>query len=260
MKLYLTGGAFGMIYQMGVVKHLRTKHTFTKIYGNSAGALLGTMVLLGYTDDEVRRIYDGIADRAIDKILSNPLDTESYRLTPHHFEVLQEIHKRYPKAYKRVSNKLCVGVTMKSGFKWFTKFRSNAELFNILLCSFHVPVLCSYNAIIDNEYCVDGGFGFTYSDLPEHITTVSPRYQKEAHFNGHIPVHWCVLPPPSYIRDLYYEQGFNDVKNKVKNEVKNKVNLYQGFDESIVPEFMWHKLREYQFVDKQYNISAFVEH
>jgi hypothetical protein len=239
MKLYLTGGAFGMIYQMGVLKRLRKTHTIKKIYGNSAGALLGLMFLLGYTDEEIRSVYDDIADRAINTILSKPFDFDSYCLTGHHFYVLDAIHKRFPDAYK-IKN-LFVGVTPKSGFRWTNKFESNAHLFHTLLCSFQVPILCSYDAKIGCDLCVDGGFGFNHGRLPKNVTTICPKYDGRAEYNGFMPIYWCALPPPMHIRDYYYELN----------------NTISFFDETIVPEFVWHKLREYQFVDKRYSVDRY---
>jgi hypothetical protein len=244
MKLYLTGGAFGMIYQMGVLRRLRRIHTIKKIYGNSAGALLGLMLLLGYTDEELRSVYDDIADRAIERILGNPFNFDSYCLTGHHFYVLDAIHKRFPDAYRQIGNRLFIGVTPKSGFRWINKFKSNAHLFNTLLCSFQVPILCSYDAKIDGELCVDGGFGFDHRHLPKNVVTVCPTYDCRAEYNGHMPLYWCALPPPMHIRDYYY----------------NLVNTIGGIsyiDENVVPEFVWHKLREHQFVDKQYNVDKY---
>ena len=225
-----------MIYQMGVLKRLRKTHTikrYTEIQ------LLGLMLLLGYTDEEIRYIYDNIADRPIKSILSRPFDFESYCLTGHHFYVLDAIHKRFPDAYK-IKN-LFIDVTPKSGFRWINKFDSNKHLFNTLLCSFQVPILCSYDAKIGDELCVDGGFGFNHTFLPRNVVTICPKYDCHAEYNGQMSLHWI---PPVHVRDYYYNL----------QEQNNEISFV---DETIVPEFIWHKLREYQFVDKRFSVDRY---
>lgn len=261
-KIYFAGGAFGMIYQMGALSAvhdetaLNDKYIF---YGCSAGALTAVMTLLGYTDKEMLDIYDDISKRTLDKISKEPYKYDTYNLTPHHFEVLKMVNKDHPDAYKILTKKkLHVGVTLETGFRWFRKFRSNKELFNILLCSFHVPFLCSYNAIIDGANCIDGCFGFDADQhLPPDTLIICPKHTESSRFdvlNGGIPVKFCATPPPIKERLQYYKQGFKDMRQYIKTG-KCATTTSGKIDEAIVPNSFWWLLRRLQPDDKEYTLS-----
>jgi hypothetical protein len=244
-NIYLTGGAFGMIYQMGAMRVIKdySKYTF---YGCSAGALAAAMILIGYTSEEMLKIYDDISNRALDKMKREPYNYETYNLTNHHFEVLDMINKDYPDAYITLTRKeLHIGVTLDSGFRWYKRFSSNAELFNILLCSFHVPFLCSYNASIGSSKCIDGGFGMIIDNhLPPHTLVISPKNATSMRFdtlNGEMPVKICATPPPMKERMYYYTQGFKDMRRYVKHRKSSQCRNVT--DENSVPNSVWWFLR-----------------
>lgn len=250
--IYLTGGAFGMIYQMGALSAAKSaaknKYIF---YGCSAGALTAVMTLLGYSDKEMLQIYHDISDRALDKIKTHPFSYNTYNLTPHHFEVFDKVHKDHPDAYKKLTRKMYIGVTLETGFKWFRKFRSNKELFNILLCSFHVPFLCSYNATINGVKCIDGGFGFNAEKhLPSDTLIICPKYTESKYvLNGEMPLKACATPSSLQDRMEYYNKGYDDMNQYLKRGTFTKKNK---IDESIVPESVWWLLRKFQLDDTNY--------
>jgi hypothetical protein len=248
-RIYFTGGAFGMIYQMGALSALSDKSKYI-FYGCSAGALTAVMTLLGYTDKEMLDIYDDISKRALDKINKEPYKYETYNLTPHHFIVFERINNDYPDAYKILTKKkLHIGVTLKIGFRWFKRFNSNNELFNILLCSFHVPFLCSYNAAIDGVQCLDGGFGCDIDKhLPPNTLIICPKHTESIRFdvlNGEMPVKFCATPPPPKERMYFYNQGKKDMQRYRKTGKSTKTNT-NNIDETIVPLQVWWLLRKLQ--------------
>ena len=124
---------------------------------------------------EILFLFDTCAKQANMNIQKKPYDISSYQLTQYHFQVLKYINDKYPNAYKLCSQRFYVGVTnIKSGFEWKSNFKSNLDLFNTLLCSFNVPYLCNYEAKIDNEICIDGGFGFDVTKkLPKDTLKIS---------------------------------------------------------------------------------------
>jgi hypothetical protein len=250
-NVYLTGGAFGMIYHVGVMKILR-KYDMTniKLYGCSAGALTCAMVLLGYTDEQLLAVYNDISYRSFYATTTRPFDYESYNFTPLCLSALNKIKTDYPDAHKILNKKLYIGVTTEQGFKWYNEFKTIEELFNILLCSFNVPGLCSYDAIIDNMKCIDGGFG---CDIDKHLPTktliVCPKIilnKNQPVLNGEIPVKYCIRPqPPNEIKH-YYNKGANDMRNYIKyGTVSNQSNCIVS-DESLVPISLWWFLRNLQ--------------
>ena len=185
--IYLTGGAFGMIYQMGALSTAKSaakdKYIF---YGCSAGALTTVMTLIGYSDEDFLQIYKNISERALDKMDNEPYSYDTYNLTQKYLEVFELIQNDHPDAYKILTRKkqLHIGVTMETGFRWFKRFRSNEELFNCLLCSFHVPFLCSYNATINGVKCIDGGFGCVIEKhLPSKTLIICPKHTDSSKFD-----------------------------------------------------------------------------
>jgi hypothetical protein len=207
------------------------------------------------------QIYTDISERAFDKINSNPFSYNAYNLTPHHFEVFKKIHKDYPDAYKILTTKkIHIGVTMETGFRWFKRFRTNKELFNILLCSFHVPFLCSYNACIRGVNCIDGGFGCDIEKhLPSDTLIICPKHIESNRFdvlNGEIPIKFCVTPPPQKERDYYYKQGYKDINQYMKQGKSSKTKNVNTIDESIVANSVWWLLRRLQKDDTNYVLSS----
>ena len=247
-NIYLTGGAFGMIYQMGALRGLNIKKYI--FYGCSAGALTAVMILLGYTDDEILDIYNDISVRALEKMRLKPYEYDTYNLTTHHFEVFELINKKHKNAYKILTKKkLHIGVTLENGFRWYTRFKSNEELFNILLCSFHVPFLCSYDACISSCKCIDGGFGLKIDKhLPPNTLVICPKHAESTRFdvlNGEMPVKLCGLPPSQKERMYYYNKGAKDMRRFIKygNCSQQTTSIV---DESSVPIYVWWWLRYLQ--------------
>ena len=258
-QIYLTGGAFGMIYQMGALSaaksaSLEDKHKYI-FYGCSAGALTAALTLLGYSDKAFLQLYNDISERALDKISKEPYKYDTYNLTPHHFQVFEQINRDYPDAYRILTRKkLHIGVTMETGgFRWFKRFRSNKELFHILLCSYHVPFLCSYNAAIDGVNCIDGGFGCDIdTDLPRNTLIICPKHVESSNFdvlNGEMTVKACITPSPLEERMKYYKQGRRDMKLYLTRGESTKSTI-KNIDESIVPIRFWWLLRRLQPDDR----------
>lgn len=258
-NIYLTGGAFGMIYQMGAIKCLRKYVNLNKInfYGCSAGALTAVIIFL-YTDEEILHFYKDITLRALQKIQNNPLVLDSYCLTPRHFETIDIINKHHPNAYQLLSGKINIGVTRNDKFVWFNTFSSNQDLFHKLLCSFHVPILCSYTATINGTKCIDGGFGMNPTKhLPKDTLTICPKYCEYAQLNGSIPVINCVIPPSNEIIEHYYKKGYMDMRKYLKKGKITERIQQPVLDETIIPQSVWHFLRNFQYEDKNYNVSIF---
>jgi nitrite reductase/ring-hydroxylating ferredoxin subunit len=208
------------------------------------------MTLLGYSDEAFLQIYHDISERALDKISNEPYKYDTYNLTPHHFQVFEQINRDYPDAYKILTKKkLHIGVTMETGFRWFKRFRSNNDLFNCLLCSFHVPFLCSYNAMIDGVRCIDGGFGCDIDKhLPPKTLIICPRHLESNRFdvlNGEMTVKACATPSSLEERLECYKQGYDDMSLYMKTG-KCATTTTGKIDEAIVPNYVWWALRTLQ--------------
>jgi len=252
-NIYITGGAYGMIYQLGALSNLREeiKNSNSVLYGCSAGALSCVMFLL-YDDKYTLELYKSITTNAFNGLLFN---FNEANLTIQLIKAIEIIHREHPTAYKKLNNMINIGVTTKNGFKWYNTFKSNNDLFNILLCSFHVPFLCTYNAQLDGIKCIDGGFGIDVDkDLPKDCFVIcpkmyKPKQTKHNYINGNIPILFCATPMPPLMIDYYYNIGIKDIDTYKKTNVSHTST--QGLDEFDVPAHVWWLLRELQPDDKK---------
>ena len=251
-NIYLTAGAWGMIYQLGAISRLRdtiTKNN-TTLYGCSAGALSWIMFLL-YDDARILELYRSFVSNAHEIIQQNPLSYDSYNLTVHHFKMFEIINKEFPDAYLKINGKVNVGITTENKFEWHNTFKSNKDMFNVLLCSFHVPFLCSYNAKIGDIKCIDGGYGIDYvTNLPSDCFVICPKdykspHQNHVYINGNIPILFCIVPPVDMIIMYYYNKGIQDVIKYSKTGKSASSSIF-AYDEFDLPINVWWILRTIQ--------------
>ena len=218
-RIFLGGGAFGCIYHIGVIKALYKYKIFDiTIYGNSAGAWLGLFYTLRMPIKDIQYIFETCAKNGTLNIQNKPYDISSYQLTNFNFWILKFINDRYPNAYKLCSCRLNIGITkITTGFEWKSNFKSNLDLFNTLLSSSNVPYLCNYEAMIDNEICIDGGFGFNVTkNLPENCLTISLYDVPNYDLNANIPFMHRIMPPKPELCKKYVKNGYKDMKKVIR--------------------------------------------
>ena len=262
-NLYMTGGAWGIIYQLGAITQLREiiKKNDTKLYGCSAGALSLVMMLL-YDDAYILELYKSFMREAHDTVLVKTFVYDSYNLTNYHFKVFDILHLEHPDTYLKLNDKLNIGITTENGFQWRNTFTSNKDLFNVLLCSFHVPILCSYNACVDDKKCIDGGFGINVDkDLPDDCFVVCPKEhnpEKTSHkyINGNIPLLFCITPPIDIITTYFYNKGIHDIIQYNKTGETSTSKLF-NIDECNCPISLWWLYRRLQSIDTKNDISRY---
>ena len=213
-KLYFGGGAFGFSYYIGVLRALyENNHRASTVYGNSAGALMAMLYLLRMPTEDIDNLFQDVIRNTVAAIQSRPLDISSYQLTEPNLRLFEVIRAKYPNAYKICNRRLHIGITkVTSGFQWKSRFSSNLELFNTLLCSYNIPFVCNYLAEIDGEKCIDGCLGFNMSrHLPRDVFTIGAN-DTNCVLNGQIPTVHCLLPPPMESYHGYVERGYNDMR------------------------------------------------
>ena len=217
-NIYFAGGAFGCVYHLGVANALlEHKISELNVYGNSAGVFVGMLYILADGNmSKFYKLYMKCVASAKNNIAAAPFTLSSYALTHYHLVIFDYVHKRHPDAYLKCNGRLHVGVTTPAGFVWVNQFGSNADLFNTLLCSVNVPILCDYDAKLDGTICIDGGYGFDPTkDLPLDIITIGlsdVRYD----LNGDIPLVFRVLPPPDCVCEFYYQKGCVDMNTRIQ--------------------------------------------
>ena len=253
-NLYMTGGAWGMIYQLGAITQLRKiiKKNDTKLYGCSVGALSLVMMLLD-NDIKILETYKSIMRDANDY---------NYSITQSNFNTFDIIHREHPDAYLKLNNKINIGITTENGFQWRNTFTSNKDLFNTLLCSYHVPILCSYNACVDDKKCIDGGFGINVDkDLPDDCFVVCPKEYNPGktnhkYINGNIPILFCITPPIDSLVTYFYNKGIQDIIQYKKKGVTSTSNIF-NIDECSFPISWWWISRQLQPIDTKNDISRY---
>ena len=171
---------------------------------------------------------------------------DSVGLTQYHIQVLKEIIERTPDAYQRVMCfKTHIGITTeRTGFQWISRFESNEDLMNVLLCSFHIPVLCTYAARYKGELAMDGGIGFDINRFfPETsqttltiATTTNTGYDVR---DGPGTFH-KVIVSPRMVRNHWMMEGRCALRAHLQGVVSMTMNVpNNSVFLSLSPEFWW---------------------
>jgi len=261
--IYFAGGAYGMIYHLGIINKLKL-NTNIKVYGISSGALVGMLYLLQYPKKKQIKLYNYLSDNSNDKIKENPLNLESYDITPNNFYALKKIIDDYPDAYKILTDKLYIGITTidennKTYFVWKHTFDSNLDLCNALLCGFHIPFLCNYDSKINNNLAIDGMYGFNENIyLSKDILKfgITSHCKENYCITGNIPLEHCIFPIPKNYREKYFTKGVNDITNYITKNQKVVSKHYFELNDRIIPIPLFVLLRKLQKENKKYNIKT----
>lgn len=270
--IYLSGGAFGVIYQMGALSKLTKyykKYNISQkpiIYGDSVGALIGVLFLLGMKSSKQMEIYTDIYKIATQRISDSPFSISSYYLTEYPLKILRMINEDYPDAYRLVSDNIFIGVVLlhKNGHcekKWYSKFKSQKDFFNILLCSFNIPFLSTYDAkIVDNGNTMLAMDGCLRQEkMPEGILRII-NGNHEGELVGNISLYESLVPPTKEGITHYYEKGKEDMKKKICTG-ENTININRSyFASSSLPLFMLSFLRrKTQNINTKHNLDSIFE-
>jgi hypothetical protein len=270
--IYLSGGAFGVIYQMGTLSKLTKyykKYNISQkpiIYSDSVGALIGVLFLLGMKNSRQMDIYNDIYKLATQRIREKPFNISSYYLTEYPLKILKLINEEYPEAYRIVSDKIFIGVVLlhKNGHcekKWYSKFKNQKDFFNILLCSFNIPFLSTYDAkIIDNGNTMLAMDGCLRQEkMPDGILRII-NGNHEGELVGNISLYESLVPPTKEGITHYYEKGKEDMKKKICTGENTNTTNPNYFSSSSLPLFMLSFLRhKTQNINTKHNLDSIFE-
>ena len=120
-----------------------------------------------------------------------------------------------------------------------------------LLCSFHVPVICTYDATFDGEAAIDGCFGFDphkfFPSKRATCLTITPFSGTVFSIRGGMNRMWCLVGVPSGLRSYYAASGEMDLYNHLLGSDSTSCavagdTLFDGLL-SLVPPSMWWRSR-----------------
>lgn len=201
MNLFFTGGGIlGMFYYAGMLRYLRdNKVKVDKVYGISAGSAIGLCLLL---DIDIENFIE----------FMKKTTRETFSLTEIQIKGINYVLEQRPDAYKILTDRLYIGLTDINGFRYKSKFKSNIDLADAILCSSCIPVLSSWKS----KY-IDGRIAFKPSDIPSETIVM----------NFSISLLINMFIPPENIKMLLIENGYANAGRYIKN--KNR-EIYYEYD------------------------------
>jgi hypothetical protein len=216
------GGFYALYYNIGAIRELHSEYNKPdsklsrkiNFYGVSAGASAAILCYLVFenliTIDKLFEIIDFIK-----KFNAVNLD-----LTPITISIIDNLFDNCPNdLYLRISNIIHIGVTTKNGYKQISKFNSNADVYNAILCSCSVAGASSYDSKICGESCIDGAYSFKYEYIPEDTVII-----RLTEFSTPL----TLTIPPLILRTYLIDIGKENVivsLNKISVMNKNKKNI-----------------------------------
>jgi hypothetical protein len=200
--MFNSGAYSGTLEHFGSLRVLIEQNYITKeqhFYGISAGAYIALIAFL-YVNNKIT-----ITD--IDDIQSNFISCmrrSSYTdPMPCMFELIEYMKRYvYPNLYKDISKRVHIGITTRKGFRWFTKFRSNYDLFHFFICSCNLSCLSTYTyAYLDGYYSYS-----PFVHLPRHTMIIQTTYRP--------PI--CLIPiTMEFIINYLLQSGYNKTKIEI---------------------------------------------
>jgi len=188
MNILFNGGAvWGFCEYIGALQYIREhKLTFDKVYGVSAGSAIAALYVLEIEMSDIIEMW------------TNALSDTSDSITAYQLIGCEFLFKGRKNAYKLANDRLFIGITGENGFFWKSKFKSNRDLGNALICGGTIPLLSSYNGTIHNKYAIDGGIGISVNDVPPNTRVV-------AH-TARFPL--SVTPPSPFVVNILQAIGY----------------------------------------------------
>jgi hypothetical protein len=171
-KLYFhNGGFYGLPFYIGAIRELARDppHGEIHYYCNSAGVFGAVgcyLVMNGYIT--IYQLQSKLYE-TMDKI-----DTITFPITTAMFNIIESFVSYWPADLAvRVSGIVHIGVSTKTQHKFISEFNTNADLYNVLMCSGTIPIASNYKSIIDDEVYLDGGYTFDENLVPKNSTIIA---------------------------------------------------------------------------------------
>jgi hypothetical protein len=201
MNLLFDGGCvWGFFEFIGALRYIKENNIqYDKLYGISSGAAIALCLLLDIDLIELACF----AEQTVENAKFKPLDEIQ-------FSGIEFALDKRPDAYKIANDRLYIGLTNGDGFYFKSKFKSNDDLANAIICGATIPMFSSYNSVCDDKITIDGGIGFVQNGLPKNTIVV--------HAITHFPI--SAIPPPKFLQSLLIQIGYLHMEQYIQQKHK----------------------------------------
>lgn len=237
MNIYLGGSAWGCGYYIGIFKAIKELYPNEeiKIHGCSAGALVGTYMILNFSINDMKKHYLYFSTIAIEKGIF-------LKIIGYHKQLFSNLFDNDKQIYKKINNKLTIGIT-KFPFRHVKKtvWNSNEELKIDLHTSMCIPIYYSFLNKQNGYLSIDGGLSCDIDKLDSNIIKIGVT-KDDYDISGDLPFNYIWFPPTEEKLDYLIDKGYNDFINytKNKNKVKKKKNkIKQKIKYYIIVLILW---------------------
>ena len=203
-SIYFGGCANGSIFYVGVYKAMIEKWGAdfpqkTVIYGDSAGVILVLGITRCMTPETIGKLYHDCGMNSPKGIMSGMKPLEDHCIT----KLVDDFED--PLFYEKVNGKIFIGgSTFFANHFWKSQWNSNEELYNCIIESFNIPLLCNSKNKRKNGV-IDGGFALSGNDLPDGDATL---------FIGDDPS--CDICIPMKYKEIVYPQLHDEYQKSIQ--------------------------------------------
>ena len=225
-SIYFGGSAFGCAFYIGVHRAMaerwgRDYYKKIHITGDSAGSVMATCMALGYSDDDISRVYLRMAQTARrGGVFYNRAEAARVGL-------VEEVFKRVPKAFSLVRSRLSIGITVYPfGHVWKTHWSSNEDLLDTILASMHIPLYTpNENPYFLGNKCVDGACSMHGEALVHGDRTLFVGFSPFAEISSHLSLIQLLQP---HVGDDFHELVDEGYRSFLAwdGQLKKKVGLW----------------------------------
>ncbi len=201
-----------MFMYLGAIKELyknRDKFDIVnlRIYGSSAGSLMGLICLLVFNDlididvitranNDFFRTKTNLALLCVARLSVDYLDMLLEHIKPHELEII-----------KLTNRHLYIAASQPSKLTFIHKFVNISELYHCIILSSNLILLSSYPAYYKNEIAIDGGYRMQMSDLPRKCLKI---------YNYGYQFPECLYIPPNEKQSELIRSGKHFIKDIFK--------------------------------------------
>lgn len=217
-NIFFGGSAWGCAFYIGCYQALIEKYDNLDklpIYGVSAGALIGLCVVLKLDIETMKSLYN-------DLVYLATKNGVFLKMTRYHNIVLKKI-LYYPDAYKKVNNRLHIGITIfPNKHLIVNKWKSNEELIHDLHCTFNIPFYTKYNSIKNKKLAIDGSISLNLNKYPKN--TIFIGMGDNYNIDGGLSTKECTYPLEGKKFTTIIKKGY-DLTNNYEHNSNNIITF-----------------------------------